>query len=191
MKYRDSGMPEENYWETLFDVPFILIRMGIGSQVKDVAELGCGYGTFTIPVARRINGTLYTFDIEPTMVERTWRRAREEGLNNIHFNLRDVASHGFGLPDESVDTCLLFNILHGEEPVALLQEAARITRPEGSICIIHWRHDSSTPRGPELLIRPKPEQIASWASDTGELKPEGDVINLPPWHFGMIFCKSK
>jgi len=29
MKLRESGMPDEAYWETLFDVPLILDRLGI------------------------------------------------------------------------------------------------------------------------------------------------------------------
>jgi hypothetical protein len=29
MKIRDSGMPEEAYWESLFDVPLVLARLGI------------------------------------------------------------------------------------------------------------------------------------------------------------------
>jgi len=41
MKIRDSGMPEEAYWETLVDVPLILERLGI-ARFRDVAELGCG-----------------------------------------------------------------------------------------------------------------------------------------------------
>ena len=55
MKVRDSGMPDESHWESLFDVPLILTRLGIG-EFHEVAELGCGYGTFTIPVARAISG---------------------------------------------------------------------------------------------------------------------------------------
>jgi len=44
MKLRESGMPEEAYWETLFDVGLILDRLGIDAQLKNVVELGCGYG---------------------------------------------------------------------------------------------------------------------------------------------------
>lgn len=42
MKLRESSMPEEAYWETLFDVPQILDRLEIDSRLKDVVELGCG-----------------------------------------------------------------------------------------------------------------------------------------------------
>lgn len=42
MKVRDSGMPPQDYWETLFDVPHILDAFGFGPATGDVAELGGG-----------------------------------------------------------------------------------------------------------------------------------------------------
>src|SRR5687768_18236428 len=42
-----------------FNIPLILDRLGIGPELNDVAELGCGYGTFTIPIAKRISGSVY------------------------------------------------------------------------------------------------------------------------------------
>jgi len=150
-----------------------------------VVELGCGYGTFTIPVARRIRGVLETVDIEPAMVERTRQRAREAGLTNIVATVRDVVTEGFGGVPGSRDACLLFNILHGEEPVRLLTEAARAVRPGGWVLVIHWRYDPATPRGPALSIRPRPEQILAWAAQTGWLEPAAPVLDLPPWHYGL------
>ena len=64
MKLRESGMPEENYWETLLEVDLILDRLGFDATLRDVVELGCGYGTFTLPW-RRISGIIETLDIEP------------------------------------------------------------------------------------------------------------------------------
>ena len=59
MKYRESGMPPRDYWESLLDVALVLDRFNLGSRTGDVAELGCGYGTFTVPLARRIRGTSF------------------------------------------------------------------------------------------------------------------------------------
>ncbi len=187
MKMRDSGMPEESYWETLFDVPLILDQLGVDTMMNDIVELGCGYGTFSLPLARHIAGILTAVDIEPEMVRRTRERAQAEGVPNIRFELRDVMKEGFGVPDESQDAALLFNILHCEQPVALLTEAARVVRPGGSVLVIHWRHDPSTPRGPSLDIRPRPEQIINWAEQAGSLRPNGGVLDLPPWHYGISF----
>jgi SAM-dependent methyltransferase len=133
MKLRESGMPEEAYWETLFDVPLILDRLGIDTGLKNAVELGCGYGTFTNPVARRISGVLTTFDIDEAMIERTRQRAAAAGVWNVLYVVGDVFADGFGGGAGSKDACLLFNILHCEEPVRLLAEAARLVRPGGAV----------------------------------------------------------
>jgi ubiquinone/menaquinone biosynthesis C-methylase UbiE len=185
MKLRESGMPEEAYWETLFDVSLILDRLGINARLKDVVELGCGYGTFTIPVAQRISGTLTTFDVDAAMVERTRQRATDAGVRNILYVVDDIFANGFGVKAASHDACLLFNILHGEEPLRLLAEAARVVRPGGVTLVIHWCYDPGTPRGPSMNIRPRPEQILEWASQTGQLEAVGPVLDLPPWHLGL------
>lgn len=191
MKLRESGMPEEAYWETLLDVELILARLGVDATLENVVELGCGYGTFTLPVAQRISGVIETFDIEPAMVERTQQRAEAAGLRNVRSHLRDVMKDGFGCAPESQDACLLFNILHCEEPVRLLTHAARTVRRGGRVLVIHWRFDPATPRGPAMDIRPRPEQIVGWASETGLLKQKNENINLPPWHYGLQFQRKQ
>lgn len=185
MKLRESGMPEEAFWETLLDVDLILDRLGVNATLHNVVELGCGYGTFTLPVARRISGVIETLDIEAAMIERTRQRAGAAGLRNVACHLRDVMKKGFGGEPESKDACLLFNILHCEEPVRLLTDAARTVRPGGWVLAIHWRYDPATPRGPTMDIRPKPEQIIGWTAQTGLLEHTGGIIDLPPWHYGL------
>jgi SAM-dependent methyltransferase len=173
MKIRDSEMPDETYWESLFDVPLILSRLGI-ERYHDVAELGCGYGTFTVPIAKAISGTLYTFDVEPEMLARSKERAA--GLRVV-FEQRDVVEAGFGI---QVDAVLLFNILHGVMPIRLLNHAAAAGR---EVLVIHWQY-GETPRGPSLDIRPRPEHIIFRARAAG-LEPIGEIIDLPPWHYGL------
>jgi len=185
MKLRESGMPEEAYWETLFDVPLILDRLGINRQLRDVVELGCGYGTFTLPVAQRISGVLTTIDIEPAMVERTRQRAAQAGVLNVVYAVADVFAIGFGGEPASQDACLLFNILHCEQPVKVVVEAARVVRPEGYVHVIHWRYDPATPRGPSMEIRPRPEHILNWSAEAGLCATPEGVVDLPPWHYGI------
>lgn len=185
MKLRESGMPEEAYWKTLFDLPLILDRLEIDFRLRNVVEMGCGYGTFTIPVARRISGTLTTFDIDPAMVERTRQRAADAGVANVVYVVSDVLAEGFGGEVASKDACLLFNILHCEEPVRLLAQAARVVRLGGAVLVIHWRRDPATPRGPSMEIRPRAEQIMAWAEQTKVLEAQESVIDLPPWHYGL------
>ncbi len=190
MRLRESGMPEEEYWESLFNVESILDRLGIDGKTRDVAELGCGYGTFTLPVARRISGVIETFDIEQTMVDRTVQRAQEAGLSHMRAEVRDVLAEGFPGEPSTKDACLLFNILHGEEPERLLAHAARVVHPDGHVLVIHWRYDPATPRGPSMEIRPRPEQIIERAQRTEMLRFVTPVLDLPPWHYGLRFIRT-
>lgn len=187
MKARQSGMPDEAYWETLFDVQRVLDDLGLDGALGDVFELGCGYGTFSIPVARRIRGVLDTVDIDPAMVRRTRERAAAAGLRNLRCRERDALAQGFGIAPGSMDACLLFNILHCEEPIRLLAEARVALRPGGLVYVIHWRCDPATPRGPDLAIRPRPEQCIEWAKDAGLQPPSRGAIGLPPYHYGLVF----
>ncbi len=191
MLIRESGMPAQAYWETLFDVPLILDAFGFTSATTgDIAELGCGYGTFTLPLAARIRGTVHTFDIDPAMVATTTARATAAGLTNLRSSVRDVFTTGYGLPPAGCSAALLFNILHAEDPVALLRTARDNVRPGGQIAVIHWRSDLPTPRGPSLAIRPTPAQILTWATTATGLILPAAPLDLPPWHYGLALRRT-
>jgi tRNA G46 methylase TrmB len=46
-------MPAANLWASFFDVDLILSELHIDSDIKDLVEIGCGYGTFTVPSAKK------------------------------------------------------------------------------------------------------------------------------------------
>jgi len=163
MKIRESGMPEQDYWDSFFETGSILDKLGVTSACGDLVEFGCGYGTFTVPAAQRISGTVRALDLEAEMLQATNALASVSGVDNIELLLRDFVADGSGLPDQSADYAMLFNILHVEEPVALLREAYRNLSAGGHLGIIHWNHDEQTPRGPPLSMRPRSEQCRAWA----------------------------
>jgi ubiquinone/menaquinone biosynthesis C-methylase UbiE len=74
---------------------------------------------------------------------------------------------GTGLADCGADIVMLFNLLHCEQPLDLLAEARRTLQPGGRVGVVHWRSDIPTPRGPDLSIRPSPEQCAAWLREAG------------------------
>ena len=189
MKIRDSGIPEREMWEAFFNPAKILATLGINNQTGDVAEFGCGYGTFTIPATKIIKGKIYAFDIEPDMIRMTDEEAKKQGLSNIQSVLRDFMTEGSGLPDENVDYAMLFNILHLENPTVLLRETYRILKTDGRLGIIHWNYDPETPRGPSMDIRPKPEDCIAWARKTGFVDPK--QFDLKPYHYGIIMSKKE
>ncbi len=187
MKVRESGMPDCDVWEKFFDPLKIITTLGITAQTGDVAEFGCGYGTFIFPTARTISGTFYALDIEPELIQMVSEEAKRQNLKNVNVVLRDFMAEGSGLEDQSIDYVMLFNILHLENPDTLLKEANRILRQKGMLGIIHWNYDPSTPRGPSMSIRPKPEDCIKWALHSGFHSPER--YDLKPYHYGIVLKK--
>lgn len=187
-KARESGMPEEAHWASFFDPENALVRLVRlpKGDDGDIVEFGCGYGTFTIPAARRTTGVVTALDIEPEMVAHVRARALRLGQANIRAVLRDFISSGTGLADASQSHAMIFNLLHLEDPLALLREARRVLRAGGTVSVMHWRSDIPTPRGPPLAIRPSPEQCESWLDEAGFRDIQHAALqSCCPYHYGL------
>jgi ubiquinone/menaquinone biosynthesis C-methylase UbiE len=154
-------MPKEEEWTQFFDPIKALSLLGLNHNVVNVADFGCGYGTFTIPAARIIAGKIYAFDIQPKMIESVERKAKALSLGNVEAILRDFLSEGSGLKDGSVDYVFLFNILHLEKPESLLKESYRILKMDGRIGIIHWNYSLELFIG---IMTPQHPEVPQWIS---------------------------
>ncbi len=181
-------MPAEAMWASFFNVELILSELQINSDINDLVEIGCGYGTFTIPSAKRIKGKLYGFDIEEEMLDIVNQKLKNESIVNVILEQRDVLIQTTGLADNAIDYVMLFNILHHDSPADFIHEAFRILKPKGKVGIIHWRSDVETPRGPHLTIRPKPDQILQWIDKQNFSVLKKPVI-IEPYHFGLVLSK--
>jgi ubiquinone/menaquinone biosynthesis C-methylase UbiE len=188
MKARDSGMPEEDYWNTFYDAECVVIKMFGGHGCEgSVVEFGSGYGTFTLPAARHATGTVFAFDIEPDLITRVRQKALDQSVQNIHAYVRDFVIDGTGLEPQTQSHAMIYNLLHVETPVELLEEAHRVLRPGGRLSVIHWRSDIPTPRGPALDIRPLPDQCKAWIAEAGfRLIQDVDLSECCQYHFGIV-----
>ena len=188
MKGRESGMPEEDYWQSFFDADAVVKTLFENAEVTgDLLEFGCGYGTFTLPAARCTRGVVTALDIEPQMVLRVRQKAEAQALLNVRAEIRDFVSQGSGLDSGTQSHAMIFNLLHLEQPLALLREARRTLHDGGTVAVMHWRSDILTPRGPSLDIRPRPEQCQAWLCAAGF----SDIrqINVKascPYHYALL-----
>jgi len=188
MKARESGMPEEAYWASFFDTDMAIDRLlAKPLPAGDWVEFGCGYGTFTLPVARRVQGRVTALEIEPDLIAEVQHKATTAGITNIRICRRDIIAQGAGLASGTQAGALIYNLLHLEHPVPLLKEAHRVLRPGGCLSVMHWRSDIPTPRGPSLDIRPRPEQCRAWMAEAGFQRIRSvDLTSCCPYHFGLI-----
>ncbi len=128
---------------------------------------------------------MYAFDIEKELLGIVNQKLQNEHIENVVIEQRDILVNTTGLADNPIDYVMLFNILHNNSPMDFFEKAYRILKPKGKVGIIHWRSDILTPRGPELKIRPKPEQILQWI-DRQKFSLLKVPVVLEPYHFGLV-----
>lgn len=190
MKYRESGMPPEDLWDTFFTPAEILEKLGVDEKINTLVDVGCGYGTFLIPAAELVGGKVIGIDIDDDMIKACKDKIQDYNVPSVELIYGDITT------DETmnflsdyigkIDYISLFNILHCEEPLLLLKKGYEILNDKGKIGVIHWKSEE-TPRGPSIEIRPKPEMIIHWALQAGFTLEQ--QLELPPYHFGLVFKK--
>ena len=110
----------------------VLEEAGIkpGYQVLDY---GCGPGAYIPDVAEKVgeSGKVYALDLHPLAARRVQDLARKRRLTNVETIHSDCKT---GLPDNSVDVVLLYDIFHMlSEPQAVLAELHRVLKPGGRL----------------------------------------------------------
>ncbi len=164
-----------------FNPSEILERFGITETNRPVLDAGCGFGTFTIPLAKMTSQKVYAVDIDENFLE----TLRLNGTDTIIPIKHDIFDQKLILP-EKVGSILLFNILHCENPTQIIQNILPNLENDGKVYVIHWRKDIETPRGPSLNIRPEPQQIIQFF-ETLEFEKIDYYKEISPYHYGITF----
>ncbi|MCF8708701.1 MULTISPECIES: class I SAM-dependent methyltransferase [Sphingomonadaceae] len=113
----------------------------------DVLDLGCGDGTTALPSARR-GARVLGVDIASNLVAAGIRRAREAGLDNLHFQQGDASSLD-DLSDGRFDLVVsMFGAMFAPRPFDTAREMVRVTRSGGRIVMGNW-----IPGDPTLVAR--------------------------------------
>ena len=100
-----------------------------------VLDCGCGPGAYIPGIVERVTGRgrVYAVDLHPLAVQRVRELARRRGLDNVQAIQSDCQT---GLPDESIDVVLLYDIFHMlSEPRDVLAELNRVLKPGGTLSV--------------------------------------------------------
>lgn len=111
-------------------VPGLAERLDRGIRVLDA---GCGRGLALQDLAERYPASVFTgYDLCPDAVSWAREQAGARGLENLHFEVRDLSDFDRTAPAAAFDLVTSFDAVHDQaDPAALLRGIARALAPDG------------------------------------------------------------
>jgi ubiquinone/menaquinone biosynthesis C-methylase UbiE len=168
----------------------ILVAAGVGKDGV-LLDIGSGSGYFSVAASEisGAGGMVYALDAHGESVEALSKELSGRNLTNVKTILADAAKV-IPLDRESVDTCLMSNVVHGfvanREMVRVLSNVNEVLKDKGKLIVIDFKN-IETPYGPPLSIRLSPEEVEHVVEPFGyDLIKQ---INVGPDHYGLVFEK--
>ncbi len=136
-KFRDLFLPPKD----------ILKEVGIKPGFH-ILDYGCGPGSYIAPAAELVgkSGKIYALDVHPLAIQMVKSLTSKKRLTNVETILSDCKT---GLPDNSIDVVLLYDIFHDlSEPSKVLEELHRVLKPKGILSFSdhHLKEDEIVPQ---------------------------------------------
>ena len=136
------------------------------SYDQRVADIGCGPGYFTLPLAKSLYaGRVYALDVDEEMLTACRERVAEARLGNVE--VLKCGDFDFPVDEGSLDGVLLaFVVSASSDQLKFLQSVRNLLRPRGWCSILDW-YRRETEYGPPLEQRRDPEDMERLALEAG------------------------
>ena len=146
--------------------PFVVMTFMPIEAYDHVADIGCGPGYFSIPMAKYlVHGKLYALDVSDEMLVALRERVVEANLGNVEIMKCGPAD--FPVPEGSLDGVFLAFVTHyNEDRVAFLKAASELMRPGGWCTVLEF-YRKETEHGPPLHTRIEPAELRQMAREAG------------------------
>ncbi len=147
--------------EAFFDIRQLFEWFGINRGMT-VADIGCGTGYCTIPLAARVGGegTVFAIDISEEMLDEVRKKADRWKVENV-VSFRSEESR-IPLAEKSIDFVFLSMVIHElEDRAQFFADVERILKKGGRIGIADWEKVDS-PSGPPLEERVSREELETF-----------------------------
>ncbi|MFI5421636.1 MAG: class I SAM-dependent methyltransferase [Nitrososphaerales archaeon] len=176
---------ERKKWQ---DPQKILEELGIAENANS-ADLACGPGFFTIPLAQMARGSAIVYAVDQSAVmlshlERNLKAAvPPETLQRVKIIQGDVTRTT--IPGESVSLVFFAQILHDlENHKTFFDEIKRISQKECRIVDIDWHKRNTNDMGPPVEIRLSENEARKILRDNGFQIVH--ALNAGPHHYGLV-----
>jgi SAM-dependent methyltransferase len=133
---------------------YLLERLPVTARLLDI---GCGPGTITAGLAALVaQGEVVGVDASEEVLAGAREEAERRGQANVRFEAGDV--YGLGFADATFDVVHAHQVLqHLSDPVAALQEMARVCRPDGIVAARDSDYGG-------MIWYPHDEELLEWRS---------------------------
>ncbi len=150
-----------------------------------VADLGCGNGYLTLPIAKAVNTKVQAVDLQQEMLEFLQHRAKEEEIDNIVYEKTSLEYLSFN--KETLDKVVSAFVLH-EVPnlTKVLQDLKDMLKDDGTWLILDWEAVESE-MGPPLHERIPSEELEQKLKTVGF---ETTVGHLHPSVYYIVVRKG-
>jgi ubiquinone/menaquinone biosynthesis C-methylase UbiE len=191
--FEGTEMPTAGWWEALWPDPAgVLAAVGLCSGM-DAIDLCSGDGWFTLQMAK-VARHVSAIDIDPNLLAVARHRLMESGVTNCDFIAGDA--YDIAKLARPVDFVFMANAFHGVPDRARLTKAVRAAlKANGKFAIVSWhkrpREETlilGEPRGPKTELRMSSDDTIMSVAGAG-LK-FINVVEVPPYHYGVVFQRS-
>jgi ubiquinone/menaquinone biosynthesis C-methylase UbiE len=178
---KKAGILDDPERVKILNPAIILEKLGLTKEMI-IADLGCGTGFFSIPVARRVK-KVFALDIQEEMLDILREKIKKEKITNIEVILSGESY--IPLSDKSVDILLMANVFHElEDKLSLLKEVKRVLKINGRLMIIDWKKIEMD-FGPPFQERLYEKEVIDTCYGNGFMLLESS--NIGPYNYLLIF----
>jgi ubiquinone/menaquinone biosynthesis C-methylase UbiE len=151
-----------------------------------IADLGCGPGFYTIPLAEATGetGIVYAVDSNLKMLNYLQENIKKSGVNSNIIKIVNGNVVSTGIAEKTVDVAFFANLLHDvENRFAFLEELKRICKPTALLVDVDWKKLQAE-RGPPFNIRLSEEEATQLLSENGFAVIK--QVDLGPTHYVLV-----
>lgn len=126
-------------------------------------DAGCGDGFISLAASQVVgeDGKVYALDVYPESIAALKKEVQERDIKNIEAMVADLTVK-IPLNDDSVDLCIMANVLHGfvenGEVEEVMNEISRVVKTDGVFTIVEFKKTKDRP-GPPFDVKLAPQDV--------------------------------
>lgn len=191
-----SNLPPGHYHpgastRSLLDAPKVLKAIGL-KKGHSFLDAGSGSGYMSVAASDIVGseGRVYAIDINKESIDALKEKINARSIRNTEALAADLTGKT-PLADESINVCLMANVMHGfvenKEVSAVMKETTRVLKAGAILAVVDFKKLENIP-GPPFPLKLSPEQMAALITPYHYLQKK--VVEAGQYHYAVIFTRE-